>query len=353
MSMKNSSYGCYKKLKISKISRIAPVCVMTWLSLGYISSTNAEIIASQNQSNIPTIINNSNQSTTVNINSASSSGISHNKFTQFDVNQNGVILNNNSSESTTTLTGKVSGNTNMAKGPASLIINEVISNNPSQLNGMIEVAGKKTDVIIANPSGISCDGCGFINTGNSTLTTGMIKIQNDKLTSINVKKGDIIITGNGMNDKSDFTNLLANTVKVSAELRAKDLKINAGKTNSRAAAEPGTVGIDIAALGGMYANKITMIIDQDGPEISNKGLISADSELYITTMGTIGNSGKINTTSGDTNIIAMNVDNTSGSISSTGDIFMIAGDELNNNRELLAALNPLRLMAALWITPQG
>lgn len=343
MRMKNSSYGYSKKNHLSKISRIAPVCVMTWLSLGYISPTHAEIIASQNQNNIPTIINNSNNSTTININSASPSGISHNKFTQFDVNKNGVILNNNASESTTTLTGNVSGNTNMAKGPASLIINEVISNNPSQLNGMIEVAGKKSDVIIANPSGISCDGCRFINTGNGTLTTGNIKIQNDKLTSINVKKGDIIITGNGMNDKSDFTNLLANTVKISAELRAKDLKINAGKTNSRTAAEPGTVGIDIAALGGMYAYKITMVIDQDGPGISNKGLISADSELYISTMGTISNNGKISTTSGDANIIAMNIDNTSGSISSAGDIFMIAGDELNNKQGTISSTKSITL----------
>lgn len=331
MSIKNSSYGRIKKHNLRKIFRIAPVCMMTWLTMGYITPANAEIISSQNQNNIPKVINNTNESTTININTASPSGISHNKFTQFDVDKHGVILNNNANESTTALAGKIAGNENMAKGQASLIINEVISNNSSQLNGMIEVAGKKSDVIIANPSGISCDGCGFINTGKSTLTTGTLKIQNDSLVSINVKKGDITITGNGMNDKSDFTSLLANTVKVSSDLRAKDLKINVGKTTSRPTAGNGAIGIDIAALGGMYANKITLIIDQAGVGVSNKGLISSDSDLNITTMGTISNSGKISTAKGNANVIAMDVDNSSGSISASGDLFMIAANELTNS----------------------
>ena len=34
----------------------------------------------------------------------------------------------------------------------------------------VEVAGKKADVVIANPSGIQCDGCGVINAGRTTLT---------------------------------------------------------------------------------------------------------------------------------------------------------------------------------------
>nr|WP_314417916.1 filamentous hemagglutinin N-terminal domain-containing protein [uncultured Erwinia sp.] len=343
MSRINSSYGYRKTTSINKIFRIAPLCIMTGLALGYIATANAEIILSPNQNGNPTVNKNPNDSITININAASPSGISHNKFTQFDVNNSGVILNNNATESTTALAGKVAGNSNMAKGPASLIINEVISNNASQLNGLIEVAGKKSDVIIANPSGIACDGCGFINTSKSTLTTGKIKIQNDKLVSINVKKGDITISGKGMDDKADFTSLLANTVKVSADLRAKDLHINVGKSGSRAGSESGTVGLDIATLGGMYANKITLVIDQSGPGISNKGLITADSDLSISTMGNIDNSGKISTTKGDASIFAENIDNASGSVSAAGDLYMIAADELSNSQGTITSAKSITL----------
>lgn len=37
---------------------------------------------------------------------------------------------------------------------------------------MIEVAGDKAQVIVANASGITCNNCGFINTDRVTLTTG-------------------------------------------------------------------------------------------------------------------------------------------------------------------------------------
>lgn len=54
---------------------------------------------------------------------------------------------------------------------------------------MIEVAGQSAQVIIANPSGITCDGCGFINTNHASLTTGTATFDdNNKLTGLDVKK---------------------------------------------------------------------------------------------------------------------------------------------------------------------
>lgn len=49
----------------------------------------------------------------------------------------------------------IQGNDWLAKGEAKIILNEVNSRDPGQLNGFIEVAGKKADVIIANPAGIT------------------------------------------------------------------------------------------------------------------------------------------------------------------------------------------------------
>jgi filamentous hemagglutinin family protein len=71
----------------------------------------------------------------------------------------------------------VAGNPWLAKGEAKVILNEVNSRDPSNLNGMIEVAGKKAQVVIANPAGITCNGCGFINANRATLTTGQAQLK--------------------------------------------------------------------------------------------------------------------------------------------------------------------------------
>jgi filamentous hemagglutinin family protein len=62
----------------------------------------------------------------------------------------------------------------LATGSARFILNEVVSANPSQLLGFVEVAGSPAQVVIANPAGVTCNGCGFINASRATLTTGTL-----------------------------------------------------------------------------------------------------------------------------------------------------------------------------------
>jgi filamentous hemagglutinin len=57
-------------------------------------------------------------------------------------------------------------------GSAKFILNEVVDGKTSNIAGLLEVVGNKAGVIIANPYGITCNGCGFINTSRVTLTTG-------------------------------------------------------------------------------------------------------------------------------------------------------------------------------------
>ncbi|WP_404829515.1 two-partner secretion domain-containing protein [Dickeya solani] len=47
-----------------------------------------------------------------------------------------------------------------------------MSPNRSRLAGYLEVAGQAANVVVANPYGITCSGCGFLNTPRITLTTG-------------------------------------------------------------------------------------------------------------------------------------------------------------------------------------
>ncbi|RLR17233.1 filamentous hemagglutinin N-terminal domain-containing protein, partial [Sodalis-like symbiont of Bactericera trigonica] len=107
----------------------------------------------------------------VNICAPNRTGISYNQFHYFDVDARGVILNNARTVNQTELAGQVDANPQLTR-EATLIINEVTQQHPSLLDGFIEVAGQRADVIIANPAGISCSGCGFINVRAGTLTTG-------------------------------------------------------------------------------------------------------------------------------------------------------------------------------------
>ncbi|MES2961705.1 MAG: hemagglutinin repeat-containing protein [Pseudomonadota bacterium] len=113
----------------------------------------------------------------INIAAPNSSGLSHNKFNDYNVNSAGQIINNFSSNAANAVTataigGLVVANPNLNSGAASVILNEVTSGNSSQLLGYVEIAGSKADLIIANPNGITCSGCGFINTAHLSLIAG-------------------------------------------------------------------------------------------------------------------------------------------------------------------------------------
>jgi len=99
-------------------------------------------------------------------------GVSNNAFTHFNVGPAGVVLNNSATASPTQLAGQVNGNPMLGNGPAATILNQVTAPNPSQLLGTLEIAGQRANVIVANPAGITCNGCGFLNANRATLTTG-------------------------------------------------------------------------------------------------------------------------------------------------------------------------------------
>ncbi|MFH4258531.1 filamentous hemagglutinin N-terminal domain-containing protein, partial [Acinetobacter baumannii] len=158
------------------------------------------------------------------IQTPSAGGVSRNTYTQFDVGQEGAILNNSRNNTQTQLGGWVQGNPWLAKGEAKVILNEVNSNNPSQLKGYIEVAGKQAQVVIANPSGLICDGCGVINADRFTLTTGQAVMNQGYLESFRVRDGQVTIEGKGLNGSlTPCTDIYARALKVNAGLYANEL----------------------------------------------------------------------------------------------------------------------------------
>ena len=132
----------------------------------------------------------------INIVAPTAAGISHNKFQKFDVGTEGVIHNNSLTGAQTSILdqGTLSANPNFSTRSATTIIDEITSANASTLEGAIEVYGDSAGVIIANPNGISCNGCSFINAPNSALTTGAVSYGDTGQISIDTSGNDSSIS---------------------------------------------------------------------------------------------------------------------------------------------------------------
>ena len=264
--------------------------------------------------------------TLVNIAGPTAGGVSRNDYTNFNVPQNGVILNNSYQMANTSLAGYVPGNANMMRGSASVIVNEVTSHNPTNMNGFIEVAGRKASVVVANPNGITVDGGGFINTDRAVLTTGKPEYDpNGNLNTYRVEQGSIAINGKGLNAKeSNSLQILTEAAQVNAGVWANAVETRTGKNiidakslESKALGSSNQIGLDVSAIGGMYANSITMKGTNDGLGVNVKGTLSSVHATNISADGMIQVDGGI-TSNGQTSI--------SGHAISVGQDGVVQGD---------------------------
>lgn len=225
----------------------------------------------------------------VNIATPNGNGLSHNQFKDYNVGPNGVILNNaNTAVTNTQLGGYIVGNPNLKGGTASVILNEVNGGNPSQLRGYTEVAGQSAKVIVANPYGITCSGCGFINTPNVTLTTGKPVIDTvGRLDRYQVDGGAVTIDGQGLNASTvDRFEIITRSAKINAQINARELTVIAGRNdvdaqslNTATRADDGSakpeLAIDSSALGGMYAGAIKLVGTEAGVGVKLDGTLAA------------------------------------------------------------------------------
>ena len=154
----------------------------------------------------------------VNIATPNASGISHNQFQDYNVGKEGLSLKNATGQITQARLGGLNqNNPNLKAGKeARGIVNEVVGASRSQLQGYTEVAGKAANVIVANPYGITCNGCGFINTPNATLTTGKPQFDaNGNLAALDVTQGSITVEGQGLDASgSDALSLISRATEI-------------------------------------------------------------------------------------------------------------------------------------------
>ena len=243
--------------------------------------------------------------------SINAAGLSHNKAGSFNVGKEGLVFNNNAGKAPvdTALAGKVKVNANLAGNAAKTILQEVTGTGATSLNGFMEIAGSKANLIIANPNGINVNGAGFINVDRAVLTTGKPNINTDgTLNGFTVEKGKINVAGAGIMPVLDEAtgqykyapasklDIYAYAADINAEIWAQDeINVIAGKNQIDANGNPAAplhsegsgVNLDIGALGGMYAGKISLVGTNQGLGMKIGGNLAAQKNLSITNNGKI------------------------------------------------------------------
>ncbi len=298
----------------------------------FATTTQAQVVAYRDAPAVhqPTVGHAANGVPLVNITRPSAAGVSRNEYSRFDVDAQGAILNNSRNDTATQLGGWIEGNPKLSGGEARIIVNEVVSPDPSLLAGYVEVAGRSAQVVIANPSGITCDGCGFINANRATLSTGTPTYDSGDLVGHNVQTGTVRIEGAGLDARQvTHTDIIARAVEVNAGIWANRLHVTAGAgtvdtrdanpaavPDGESVGTPPSVAIDVAELGGMYANSIRLVGTQAGVGVRNAGHIGASAgQLVVTAEGRLENTG---------NLVA------------SGDLILETGSDLRNRGEIVS-----------------
>ena len=331
--------------------------IMSWLTFGVFVASQSMVLAApiipDNNAVIterPLVQETANQIPLVNVTAPTNGGVSMNKYDQFNVEKQGAILNNSYVTSKTELAGYVQGNSNMVNGTAKVIVNQVTSDTPTSMNGYLEVAGQKASVVVANPNGITVNGGGFLNTEHAVLTTGRAELDGDgNLQNYRVEQGKVSIEGKGLDGKrADSVSILARTIDVNAGVWANKLNTRTGQNNidaknlkataldlSSTEIKP-TIGLDVAAVGGMYANHITMVGTEAGVGVNLNGVVAGTQSVSVDANGHLSVNGTLQS---DTSLVAKanSIQNTK-TIASGGDLGLET-KELTNTGHITSAKN--------------
>uniref|UniRef100_UPI00164222E1 two-partner secretion domain-containing protein n=1 Tax=Burkholderia gladioli TaxID=28095 RepID=UPI00164222E1 len=345
-----SASGEARRVKRSSGMRAAALLATSAVAGALSTPVQAQIVGAGPSA--PTVIQTPNGLPQVNINKPGGSGVSVNTYNQFDVQKAGAILNNSPTIVQTQLGGWINGNPNFGPNDAArIIVNQVNGPNPSQIRGALEIAGARAELVLANPSGIYLHGAGFINTSRATLTTGLPFYGPDgSLAGYNVSRGLVTVAGAGLNASNlDQVDIISRAVQANAAIYAKNLNVIAGANqvnHDTLAATPiagdgpvPAVAIDVAQLGGMYANRVFLVGNSAGVGVANAGTIAAQAgDLTLQSNGRLVLTGKT-TASGNLTLSAANGIQNSGTTYARQSLSASIGTDLTNSGTLAAQQN--------------
>ncbi|AIN57738.1 hemagglutinin repeat-containing protein [Pseudomonas soli] len=213
----------------------------------------------------------------VNIVAPNGAGLSHNQFLDYNVDRQGLVLNNALQAGHSQLAGELAANPQFQGQAASVILNEVVSRNASAINGAQEIFGRAADYVLANPNGISVNGASFINAPNASLVVGRPELEAGRLKALGTQdaNGRLQVQDAGLRNDGGSVNLIAPRIDSQGRLDARDqLNLTVGRNQVDYAsgqvkvldggAASGEQRIDASLFGAMQAGRINIVSTAQG-----------------------------------------------------------------------------------------
>lgn len=289
----------------------------------------------------------------VNIVAPNAGGLSHNQFLDYNVDRQGVVLNNALQAGHSQLAGQLAANPQFQGQAASVILNEVISRNASTLNGAQEIFGKAADYVLANPNGISVNGGSFINTPNANLVVGRPELNDGKLQALNTRdaSGQLTVHGQGLQNREGSINLIAPRIDSDGRLSARDqLNLTAGRNQVDFASgqvrqvDPASKTqdqrIDASLFGAMQAGRINIISTAEGAGV-RVGAVQVEGRdgVNVSSAGDLDISGQVHANSLDATRAGVQSQHGDVDLHSAKDLNLAATDVNGRNVKLDAGRN--------------
>ena len=298
----------------------------------------------------------------ININDPNNKGISHNKYADFNVGQQGVIFNNSMQDGVSATGGFVIKN-NQLSSEAQVILNEVTGAKGSHLAGSMEVFGRKADLIVANENGITVNGVSTVNANNLTLSTGRVNYDQGGNIQLAVERGNVSVEGAGINtDGLSYFDIVSRSATLSGEIAGTaDVKIVTGlndydtasrthSVRSLTGSDTPKVAISGTHLGSMYGNRIQLISTESGAGVTHEGSIVGSQGIEITADGeinlaaTVSKNGNIDI-AGKSITLQNNASTGMGGLSAQGDVILQALAHLDLKSNVIAETGIIRINA--------
>ncbi|WP_158253760.1 hemagglutinin repeat-containing protein [Chromobacterium alticapitis] len=256
------------------------------------------IVAAGGSGQQPQVSTAGNGAQVVNIAAPTAAGVSVNQYQDFNVGKPGAVFNNSLQAGQSQLAGQLGANAQLNGNQASVILNEVVSRNPSLLLGKQEVFGKAADYVLANPNGIACNGCGFINTPRASLVVGNANLQNGAIASLQAaNNGNALSVSGGGASGVNVLDLIAPRFDIQANVAAADaIRVRAGFNTvdyasgqivATAAAPDGVGKLDSYFLGAMQAGRINIVSTAAGAGVNVGGNLAGGDELTVSAAGAL------------------------------------------------------------------
>ncbi|MCP4322612.1 MAG: filamentous hemagglutinin N-terminal domain-containing protein [Alteromonadales bacterium] len=269
-------------------SVIASPAVGVYANTGGITAETSSVVVSEA----------SNGAVVVDIAAPFNSGLSYNRFQDYNVSEKGVVLNNSTISGESVIAGELDANSNLTFYPANMIVAEVVGSDISELNGQQEIFGRKADFMLANPNGVVVNGVGFVNTNNVTLAVGSPLISSNGYVSGSSTRSadaDALLEVFGEVEGANVLSLFAPKIHIGEEadiLVTNNINVAAGQFDFYDyygayinQVDNDEKSIDAVVFGAMKANNINIISNGAGVGVNVNANLNSRNGVFISSSG--------------------------------------------------------------------